>query len=132
MRTRTVLIFWLLAMLFPLDWLRSYSPAYRSAFDAAFGAEWVHVTMHLALFAGLAILILLILKRRLDRSLVVLILAAVLVVGVLQEGLQIAARGDWWGGVLPSSLFDLGIDLLGATVGIVIVFISHKRNKDWI
>jgi len=59
MRVRICLSLWLLGIMFPLAWLRSYSSAYRRSFDALFGAEWIHVMMHMALYAGLAVLALL-------------------------------------------------------------------------
>jgi len=126
MRTRIGLFLWLLGILFPLGWLRSYSGAYRRAFDALFGAEWLHILMHLALYAGLVILVLRVARRPADRKTFILVLVLTLGVGAIQEGLQIFSRGEWWLAVLPASLFDLGIDLLGTTLGFAAMVITRS------
>ncbi len=126
MRARIGLSILLLGILFPLEWLRSYSSVYRRAFDGLFGAEWVHVLMHLALYAGLVMLVLGVARRPANRKTFFLILALTLGVGVVQEGLQILSRGEWWHPALSASLFDLGIDLLGATLGFTLAMLNRS------
>ena len=47
MKKRTwILIGWIAAMIFPLNWLRRESSFVRQNFDSVFRAEWVHVVAH--------------------------------------------------------------------------------------
>ena len=119
MRARLALLAWLLGLLFPLAWLGRFSNTYRRVFDAVFGPEWVHVVMHAALYAGLAILLASTLKLPNDRRAVLLICGLTLCVGLAQEGLQAFSQGlrpDMV--VLGRSAFDLGVDVLGALLGL--------------
>ena len=86
--------------------------------DVLFGPEWVHILMHMALFAGLAFLLLLVIGKPVDWRVVLMVISAALIVGLLQEGLQIISRSVWGAKVLLLSLYDLGIDVFGAMFGL--------------
>ena len=101
-------------MIFPLNWLRQESVIVRRNFDSAFQAEWVHVVAHLALFAGLVILVLLALRLPQNIKTAALVTAFLLAVAVLQEVLQLQVKGRAFGG---PEWFDLGVDLVGGLVG---------------
>ena len=117
---RIGLCLWLLGILFPLAWLGRFSPGYRHAFDAVFGPAWMHIVMHAALFAGLAVLLPAVLKRQLTLQAALLILASILVIGLLQEIFQSFSQGKllWQPGSARLAAFDLVVDLAGGLVGI--------------
>lgn len=105
---------WLIGILFPMAWFGNHSAEYKRIFDAAFSPEWMHWVMHAILYAGLAVLVMVVLDRSVTISSLGLILVITLVVGGLQEGWQILAGVQilrW------NTLFDLGIDSLGAIIG---------------
>ena len=114
-------------MLFPLTWVKNHSGGFGDIFDALFRAEWVHISMHMILYAGLAIFIILVVKRPLDLKLLLALTCLALGVGVLQEWLQMIVRGN----TLPYALFDLGVDLTGAYLGagFFLLFQSHSKRK---
>ena len=85
MRTRVLLLFWLFGMLLPLGWLAGRSATYGRWFDVLFGPEWVHILMHMALFAGLAFLLLLVIGKPVDWRVVLIVIAAGLIVGLFQR-----------------------------------------------
>jgi hypothetical protein len=116
MRKRIWLWLWIAGILFPMAWLGRFSTGFRRAFDALFGPLWVHILMHAGLFAVLGILIGAQLRRK--KNGLRLALFAMLLVGLLQEGLQSLSAGR----ILPAgSLFDLGIDLAGGLIGVAII-----------
>ncbi|MEW5870400.1 MAG: hypothetical protein AB1894_14085 [Chloroflexota bacterium] len=135
-RARLILILWLVGLLFPLAWLGKYSAVYRQVFNAVFGFEWVHVLMHLALFAGFAILLILAFKLPVNRRALVFALAAILFFGVLQETLQFISQSGYSLQLLAfgGPVFDLGIDLTGGWLGWVALSRVQKnkiRIKSW-
>lgn len=120
MRKKTLLIAWLLLMLLPLGWVRQFSVAYRRAFDAVFAPEWMHILAHLALFAGLAVLLIIVFRMKLNLRTAALIIVASVLVGLLQESFQMFAQGGrpLDGGDSSPAAFDLGIDALGGLLGL--------------
>lgn len=56
MRRYCVLGLWLAGILFPLGWLGRFSASYKATFDAAFGAETMHIVMHFILYTGLVVI----------------------------------------------------------------------------
>ena len=50
-----LILIWVVGMLFPFGWLRQFSSRYRQLFDGIFSPEWMHILMHSALYAGLAV-----------------------------------------------------------------------------
>ncbi|MEA3350482.1 MAG: hypothetical protein U9Q82_07675 [Chloroflexota bacterium] len=114
MRRYFWLSLWLIGILFPMAWLGRLSARYQQVFDAIFTPGWVHVSMHLVLYAGLMILLATVLDRSITRQTLIRYLFGVLVVGFLQEGFQLFSAVQVFGW---NTIFDLGIDLIGALIG---------------
>ena len=110
-----ILVLWLLGILFPMAWLGKFSTSFRQIFNAIFGPEWMHWMMHAALYAGLAILLMFVFNLPANRRSVLLVLSAVLLVGIIQEGMQLFSDVQIVGW---NSIFDLGVDILGAGIGL--------------
>lgn len=109
-----ILVLWLCATLFPLNWLRRQSALARHYFDAAFSAEWVHVVLHLLLYAGLVILIINTFNLPLTRRTALILVGIILAVATVQELFQLLSKTrswNWW------DSFDLLVDLLGGAIG---------------
>ncbi len=129
MKTRRVVILlaWLFGILFPMGWLRQFSPAFRQRFDAIFSPEWVHVVMHAFIFAVLVGLVFYVFDARLTRSNGLMAMSGVLWVGIFQEGFQWFTHSTVPGW---NSLFDLGVDLCGALLALgLIQFYQSKMAK---
>jgi hypothetical protein len=120
-----LLLLWLLGILFPMAWLGNFSADYREAFNTIFAPEWMHWLMHAALYAGLAILLVVVFNLPLNHRTLVLVLGTVLLVGLIQEGMQLfsAVQIVSW-----NSLFDLGVDLIGAGIGLGVVWGIRKAS----
>jgi hypothetical protein len=115
MKKRTwILIGWICAMVFPLNWLRRESNFVRQNFDSFFRAEWVHVVAHLILFAGLVILVLYALRLPQNRKTAALMTMILLAVALAQEILQLQVKQRAFAG---PEWFDLGVDLVGGAIG---------------
>lgn len=115
MRRYGCLVFWLIGILFPLAGLGRFSAGYRRAFDTLFGPAWMHVVMHLLLFAGLAALLVWVLRPAPSQRSITRLVGVILLAGLLQEGFQALNQGSlYWPGVL----FDLGVDLTGGALGL--------------
>jgi len=130
MRKALLLTLWLLGILFPAACLGRYSTAYRGAFNHLFGPEWTHVFMHLLIYAVLCLLLLVILPRTARPASLTWrsapwLAGIVLAVGIAQESLQWLSQGvtPWQGVALSASLYDLGIDLSGALLGMAMVYL---------
>ena len=114
-----ILALWLAGMLFPTALPGKSSPAYRAVFNAVFHPQWVHVVMHLVLFAGLSLLLVILFRLPLGWRTAGLLLGAAALVGVGQEILQAFSQGFLyiWG-----AAFDLGVDLLGAGLSYLLMW----------
>ncbi|MCS7010705.1 MAG: VanZ family protein [Anaerolineales bacterium] len=110
----TLLLFWLLGILFPMAFLANHWPAFGRVFHAVFAPNWRHILMHLLLYAVLAFLLSVWLRPRTIRS-CLLLAFLVLVVGLLHETFQLLAQQKWPG--WQAEAFDLTIDLAGAILG---------------
>jgi hypothetical protein len=119
------LLFWLLGILFPMAWLGNFSSNYRQIFNTIFAPEWMHWLMHAALYAGLAILLVVVFDLVLNRRTLLLVLGIVLLVGIIQEGMQLFSNVQI---VSWNSVFDLGVDLLGAGIGLGVVWGIRKAS----
>lgn len=124
-RKRTLLLFFVLGMIFPLNWLREESAFLRIHFDHIFAPEWMHVIGHLVLFSVLVFLILNTFHLPFDWRTLLLLLAAILIVGLLQEGLQLPTKGRAFGW---PEVFDLAVDLVGGVLG-VSFFIAYRWRQ---
>ncbi len=117
-RAACLLLAWLAGMLFPMALLGKIWPAFRYRFDAIFGPERMHILMHALLFAGLVLLLWATLRLRPSWRALWLTLGAVLLAAALQETFQALSSGYF---SLRASLFDLGVDLSGALLGLAAV-----------
>jgi len=113
-RQRVLLFLFVLAIIFPLNWLREESAFLRTHLDPGLAPEWVHVIAHLTLFSLLVFFILRVFHLPVDLKTLMILLAVVLAVGMAQELLQLPTKGRAFGG---PEVFDLGVDLLGGTLG---------------
>ncbi len=86
MQRLLILLAWLFGILFPMGWLRQFSPGFRQRFDAIFSPEWMHVVMHAFIFAVLVGLIFYVFDARLTRASGLLALSLVLWVGIFVAG----------------------------------------------
>jgi hypothetical protein len=120
-----ILLLWLLGILFPMAWLGNFWHGYRRVFNTIFAPEWMHWLMHAALYAGLAILLAMVFNLSLDRRTVPLVWGCVLLVGMIQEGMQLFSGVQV---VSWNSLFDLGVDLVGAGIGLGMVWGIRKAS----
>lgn len=115
MKKRSWILFvWIAAMIFPLNWLRQESALVRRYLDAAFQAEWVHIVMHLMLYAVLVVLLLSALRLPRAGKSALLVTAILLVVALAQELLQLQVKQRAFAG---PEWFDLGVDLVGGAIG---------------
>lgn len=128
MHTRKVfiLLLWLLGMLFPMAWLGNFSGNYRQVFNFIFAPEWMHWLMHATLYAGLVILLMIVFSLPSNQQSTLLVLGIVVLVGVIQEILQLLSAVQI---VSWNSLFDLGIDLIGAALGLGVVWGIRKASE---
>nr|WP_290667893.1 hypothetical protein [Ardenticatena sp.] len=116
MRQYLPLVVWLTGILFPMALFTRYSATYNRWFQIAFTPEWTHIVMHGLLDGVLAVLLVTTLPPAYRRSW--WILALILVVACLQEGIQFIYTAS-----LPGSdeVFDIGVDLLGGLIGVLIM-----------
>jgi hypothetical protein len=122
-RSRWLLLAWLVGMLFPLAVLGQVWPAFRQFFDAAFGSDWVHIFLHALLFGGLVVLLWGTLGLRFSARAVLLTLGVVLAAAALQEGFQGLSKGLF---SLSGSLFDLWVDLFGGLLGLAATWLARR------
>jgi VanZ family protein len=123
MRSRLWVILWVLGILFPMAYLGRVWPAYGRLFDAVFKPAWMHVVMHALLYAVLGLLLAQWIKPDLPRR-VAAVLGIVFLVGCLQEATQLVSAGIW--PALGPEAFDLGVDLSGACLGLLL---SRRLSK---
>ncbi len=122
-RKSTLLVFWVLGILFPMAWFTRFSATYNRIFQYVFTPTWTHVVMHTLLYAVLAYLLGQVLDPRLQlhcgRWRVGMVVILVLGVALLQEGVQL-----WYTAQAPGGdeLFDIGVDLVGGGVGMVVLW----------
>lgn len=127
MRKRWLLAIWVVGILFPIAWIGRFSSRFQGYFEVLFSREWVHIIMHIVLFAGLAILILFVSDLPLTWKGLGWILLITLAVGVMQEIFQQISGHipDWrW-----NSLLDLGVDLSGAILGFGAAVVYQIRRR---
>ena len=126
MYRRLWLTLWLFGIFFPMAFLGSIWPAFGRLFNAVFAPVWMHVIMHAFLYCMLAILLTLWFRfPSIQSSLIIMGLA--FLAGCIHESLQILAAGQWPG--WTAEIFDLGVDICGAWVGITITRLWTRRKK---
>ncbi len=104
--------------------------AMPSAFRRIYQSGILHIGGHLFIYGVLAALIAGQLWRHTSAGLLNwragVTLAAVLLVGVLQELAQMAARG--LGAFRVNEFFDLGVDLAGGLAGLIAFYLARRRT----
>ena len=106
------LVLWLVGILFPMAWASRSNAAWSEWFNRVFAPTWVHIVMHAALYAVLALGLSWLFGKHM-RGLY--LWGIVLLVALAQEGLQLwgASRLPGWG-----EAFDLLVDAGGAAIGL--------------
>ncbi len=108
------LVLFLVAILIPYEYITKALPLVRRGFDIVASTELAHIIGHTLLFASLVFLTVLLFDLRLDTRTVLLLGIGVLAVGLGQEYFQLQVKGRGFG---RPELFDLGVDLAGASLG---------------
>ena len=122
-----ILLFWLVGTIFPINWLRRVSPAFRQYYDPLVPLEWVHIVMHTLLFMILALLLIYVFQLPLNRRTVLIVLGTLLVVGVFQEILQLQTKNRpfmWY------EVYDLAVDLAAGVLGLGLAGLIWRRDKE--
>jgi len=124
-RIRWFVVLWLIGILFPVAWFSSLTTETTAWFNQVFGPLWVHIVMHAGLYLVLA-LCLAWLAGDHWRQRWPLILAAVVLVGVLQEMVQMWGAGRWPG---ADEVFDLTVDVSGGLIGLGLFALARSRSQ---
>ncbi|MEW6093294.1 MAG: hypothetical protein AB1531_04930 [Chloroflexota bacterium] len=111
---RTLILLWLIGILFPMAFLGSLWPALGKVFNAVFAPGWMHLLMHAVLYAVLGFLLAIGIKPISAKHFLSLA-GVIFLVGCLHKTLQLLAAGIW-PGPLPE-LYDLLVDVSGAALG---------------
>ncbi len=120
MKKRFILLcVWSLAIIIPTALIGRFSPLFRRLFDSIFAPTWMHVLMHTALFAILVVILARTLSLAISFRTVLITTGIIVGVGLLQEGFQALEQGYFLPG---GALADLGVDLGGGLVGMVIAY----------
>jgi hypothetical protein len=118
MKRYMILLAWITGILFPIAWVGKLLPGLRRNLGPIvrpyISPEWVHVAAHTALFAGLVLLLVFVLRLPRNWLSALFLLTVVMALGISQEGLQLVAkdRGFGW-----PEVFDLGVDITGGVIG---------------
>ncbi len=120
-----ILVILLLGILFPFAALSQVSGVYASGFNFVFNSLLSHILMHMVLFGGLAWIAMRLSAKRPTWQRVLLSLGGVLLVGMLQELIQMVSVGVF---NIGASLFDLGIDLAGGSIPLFIHLVLSMRK----
>ena len=82
--------------------------------------------MHAMLYAGLSSLVIWIFELPTSLRTLVIVALAGLLVGIIQEGLQIFAGVQVWGW---NTFFDLGVDSLGTLIGFGLTALGNRKRR---
>lgn len=118
-----ILIILLLGILFPFAALSQLYSGYAIVFNSVFDSLLSHILMHMALFAALAWIVMSFASKKPMRQMILMSLGTVLLVGMIQEGIQMLSVGVF---NIGASIFDLGIDLAGGSIPLVIKLLVTK------
>ena len=105
---------WVLAMLLPVKLFTADSVEGIPVASQLMKSEFAHVVGHLLLFAGLTICLALMFRLPFNLKTGFLLAVAVLLIGLVQEYLQLQVKGRAFG---APELFDLQVDLVGGYFG---------------
>ena len=126
MRSRIWLVLWVAGILFPMAFFAKLWPAFGSVFSAVFAQDWTHILMHTLLYAVLGLLMAQAISPTSSKAILILGGLALLV-GCLQEGLQLLSLHAWPG--WPAEILDLSVDLTGVCIGIGISRLLMRRKR---
>jgi Na+-transporting NADH:ubiquinone oxidoreductase subunit NqrD len=112
-------------MLIALAGFGRNSPVYRRVIDPNMAPEWLHVLVHIMLYAGLVLLFLGAFRFPSYKKALPVVIGMVLIVGVVQEVTQSLSMGTI---PLRGIMFDLGVDLTGGVLGLVIGYWYFYRG----
>jgi hypothetical protein len=115
-----ILVILLLGILFPFAALSTIYSGYAVLFNSIFNSQLVHILMHMALFGALSWIVMSFASNKPMNQRVVISLASVLLVGVFQEAIQMVSVNTF---NIGASLFDLGVDLVGGSIPLIILLI---------
>ena len=118
-----LLLVWAGGILFPMAWFSKQS-GFQALFDQIFTGEWVHIGMHAFLYAIFAMGVFYLLRKKPKAWLWTLLI--VLLTGILQESLQVFTSGRSFSFY---ELFDLGVDLCGAALGLGMFILGRAVGK---
>ncbi len=120
-----ILIILLLGILFPFAALSQLSGEYASVFNYVFNSLLAHILMHMALFGVLSWIVMSFTPNQPMWQRVLWCLGSVLLVGTLQEVIQMISVGVF---NIGASLFDLGIDLAGGLI-LISAYLALSKKK---
>jgi hypothetical protein len=118
-RRYIILAIWCLGIIIPTAALVGFSSSLRSAFNTIFAPNWMHVFMHIILFAVLALILAPTLALPHSWRAIFIISGVIFGIGLLQEEFQAIQQGFF---SPENAIADLGVDLCGGTIGMVIVY----------
>jgi hypothetical protein len=118
MSWRGWIIFWSVAIIFPIAALGRFSPSFRQVFNTIFAPGWMHIRLHAVLYAGFCAQLMLTFHLPLSVCSMAITLCVVFGVGLLQEGFQSVNQGTF---LIGGSTEDLTVDLAGGRVGLMIM-----------
>lgn len=122
-----ILFILLLGILFPFAALSQFYSGYAIVFNSIFDSLLSHILMHGALFAALSWIILIFQKGKSGGRKMVFCLLGVLLVALAQESIQAISVGNLR---VKDSLFDLGVDLVFASIPPIIdVIVTKSLSK---
>lgn len=127
MKKKIVLIILLLGILFPFAALTRFSDSYAAAFNFAFNTLLAHILMHAALFAALSWIVISFFSKRSTRQVILICLGSVLLVALTQEAIQMLSTHT---SDFGAAFFDLGVDLIGGSIPLLIKLINSKKTMD--
>ncbi|MBA4384085.1 MAG: hypothetical protein C0410_05060 [Anaerolinea sp.] len=118
-----ILIILLLGILFPFAALSQLYSGYAIVFNSIFNSLLSHILMHMALFGVLAWIVMSFTSKKPMLHIFLISLGSVFLVGMIQEIIQMVSVGVF---NIGASLFDLGIDLAGGSIPLIITILSRK------
>jgi hypothetical protein len=101
------LVLWIIGILFPMAFLGRLWSAFGKVFYTTFSPAWTHIVMHTFLYTMLGWLLAQWIPSISKKASLVLI-GSGLLIGCLQEGLQLVTAGIWPG--WPAEILDLSVD----------------------
>ena len=126
MRYRIWIVLWIAGILFPMEFLAKVWPAFGRIFNPIFAPDWMHIVMHTLLYAMLAFLLAQVVHPISSRAILVL-LGLGLLVGCLQESLQLFSARLWPG--WSPEILDLSVDLGGTIIGIIVSRLTSYKKR---